>query len=210
MPEATATTRADKHELEGPHNARRSRQRHPDLCGPQHRDKPLVPNEEPPLGSHLVAPRRGFAHHGIYVGGGNVVHYRSVVRRFCRGPVEEVSLARFARERAIWVRSRSAPRFGGTEVMRRARSRLGENRYRLLRNNCEHFCEWCLQDEHRSYQVERLLSLPRRLPRVCDEALAWLLTTIAHWTYQLGCCALSPATAAPNARPAVFDCRPSS
>jgi hypothetical protein len=94
--------------------------------------------------------------------------------------------------------------------MRRARSRLGENRYRLLRNNCEHFCEWCLQDEHRSYQVERLLSLPRRLPRVCDEALARLLTTIAHWTYQLGCCALSPATAAPNARPAVSDCRPSS
>ena len=28
---------------------------------------------------------------------------------------------------------------GGT-----ARSRLGERSYRILTNNCEHFCEWCL------------------------------------------------------------------
>jgi hypothetical protein len=95
--------------------------------------------------------------------------------------VEEVSLAQFARQRAIWVRNHSAPRFDGTEVMRRARSRIGENRYRLLSNNCEHFCEWCLQDEHRSYQVERLLPFPRRLPRICDEAIARLLAT-ARWT----------------------------
>jgi hypothetical protein len=95
--------------------------------------------------------------------------------------VEEVSLAQFARQRAIWVRNHSVPRFDGTEVMRRARSRIGENRYRLLSNNCEHFCEWCLQDEHRSYQVERLLPFPRRLPRICDEAIARLLAT-ARWT----------------------------
>jgi hypothetical protein len=51
--------------------------------------------------------------------------------------------------------------------MCRARSRIGENRYRLLCNNRRHFCEWCLQDEQRSYQVERLLNLLRRLARVC-------------------------------------------
>jgi len=127
------------------------------------------------MGSHLVTPRRGFVHHGIYVGRGNVVHYRSVVRRFCRGPVEEVSLGGFAQERAIWVRSHLAPRFDAIEVMRRARSRLGEDRYRLLSNNCEHFCEWCLRDEHRSYQVERFLTLPRRLARVCADVIAGLL-----------------------------------
>jgi hypothetical protein len=44
--------------------------------------------------------------------------------------------------------------------MRRARSRLGENRYGLLRNNCEHFCEWCVQGIPRSYQVERALQFP--------------------------------------------------
>jgi Lecithin retinol acyltransferase len=34
----------------------------------------------------------------------------------------------------------------------------GENRYRVLRNNCEHFCEWFLRGESRGYQVERFLS----------------------------------------------------
>jgi hypothetical protein len=32
----------------------------------------------------------------------------------------------------------------------RARSRAGENCYRLLtNNNCEHFCEWCLRGKAR-------------------------------------------------------------
>jgi hypothetical protein len=44
----------------------------------------------------------------------------------------------------------------------------------MLRNNCEHFCEWCLRDEHRSYQVERLLKLPRRAVRVCAFVIARL------------------------------------
>jgi hypothetical protein len=51
---------------------------------------------------------------------------------------------------------------------------LGEDRYRILSNNCEHFCEWCLRDERRSYQVESLLALPRRLLRVSGDALARL------------------------------------
>ena len=168
--------RADEHQFGGPRTAQNSKHHHHrqfgGLCSS---DRLLAANEEPPLGSHLITPRRGFAHHGIYVGRGNVVHYRSVVRHFCRGPVEEVSLASFAQERTIWVRGQSAPRFDGSEVTRRARSRLGEDRYRLLSNNCEHFCEWCLRDEHRSYQVERLRALPRRLARVCGDVIAaWL------------------------------------
>ena len=172
---AGAVNRADEHQSGGPQNARKSKHSHRQFGGVCRSDRLLAANEEPLLGSHLVTPRRGFAHHGIYVGRGNVVHYRSVVRHFCRGPVEEVSLASFAQQRAIWVRSQSAPRFDGTEVTRRARSRLGEDRYRLLSNNCEHFVEWCLRDEHRSYQVERLLTLPRRLARLCADAMVRLL-----------------------------------
>ena len=160
----------------GPLTARRSKQAHRTFCGLCHSDRPLGPDEEPPLGSHLVTPRRGFAHHGIYVGRGNVIHYKSLVRKFCRGPVEEVSLARFAQEQTIWVRSHTTPRFDGTEVTRRARSRLGEDRYRLLSNNCEHFCEWCLRDEHRSYQLERVLAMPRRLAGTWGDNIARLLS----------------------------------
>ena len=148
----------------------------------QRGDRLLGALEQPSLGSHLVTPRRGFGHHGIYVGGGNVVHYKSVVRRLRRVPVEEVSLATFARGARIWVRTHGEPRFDTTEVMRRARSRLGENRYRILSNNCEHFCEWCLRDEHRSYQVETLLALPRRLARACSAAITRLF--VSPWRVQ--------------------------
>ena len=100
-------------------------------------------------------------HHGIYIGGGKVVHYAGLTRGQIRGRVEEGSLAHFACGRSVWKRSSDLPGFVAQEVIRRARSRVGENRYRILRNNCEHFCEWCLRGESRSYQVERFLS-PRR------------------------------------------------
>src|SRR5579862_494981 len=124
-------------------------------------DRLLAHNEEPPLGSHLVTPRLGFAHHGIYVGGGRVVHYGGFGYRLLRGPVEEISLARFKHGRRAWVRTHELVRFGYSDVICRAHSRVGENYYRVFSNNCEHFCEWCLQGEHRSYQVESFLAAPK-------------------------------------------------
>jgi hypothetical protein len=121
----------------------------------------LVGGQEPPLGSHLVTPRRGYLHHGIYVGAGKVVHYSGLAHGMRRGPVEEVPFAHFARGQRVWVRSDALPDFDVREVICRARSRLGEDRYRLLTNNCEHFCEWCLHGAARSLQVEAWLARPR-------------------------------------------------
>ena len=115
-----------------------------------------------PIGAHLVTPRFGYAHHGIYVGGNKVVHYAGLSRALLlRGPVEEVSLEQFACGREISIKSRPLPRFSPQEVVTRALSRLGEDRYRLTSNNCEHFCEWCLSGENRSEQVERALAFAR-------------------------------------------------
>ena len=121
----------------------RRRTQHERISTP-HRGRP-VPNawpldkgEEPPLAAHLVAPRRLYAHHGLYVGCGRVVHYGGLANGLARGPVEEVSLERFARGYQVWVLS-TMSRFDQAVVIDRARSRLGENRYRLLSNNCEHF-----------------------------------------------------------------------
>lgn len=115
---------------------------------------------EYPLGTHLVTLRRGYRHHGIYVGGGRVVHYAGLSRCWRRGPVEEVPLERFADGRPVVSKPAAGARFGGAEVVARARSRLGENRYRIASNNCEHFCEWCICGEARSEQVERLFEKP--------------------------------------------------
>lgn len=122
-----------------------------------HKDTPLA------LGTHLITPRLGYWHHGVYVGGGKVVHYAGLSRTFLRGPVEEITVEDFAHGRTLWVRHPCQCRFSGQDVVRRARSRLGESRYRILTNNCEHFCNWCLNDENHSDQAEILLAGPRAL-----------------------------------------------
>jgi hypothetical protein len=110
------------------------------------------------IGAHLITPRRGYTHHGIYVGGNRVVHYAGWSRAAltCR-PVEEVSLDEFAGGREVRSRTDCTVRYTPVDVVARARSRLGEDRYRIASNNCEHFCHWCLSGENRSVQVDRLL-----------------------------------------------------
>ena len=49
----------------------------------------------------------------------------------------------------------------------------GENAYRILSNNCEHFCEWCLHGTSRSPQVEKWLGRPTR-------ALLALMRRLVH------------------------------
>ena len=102
---------------------------------------------------------------------GEVVHYAGLAYGLYQAPVEEVSLTQFARGRGVWARWRRPPAFDHPEIVRRARSRVGEARYGLLNNNCEHFCEWCVHGEARSYQVEHLLSL-RRLTAII---MAWIM-----------------------------------
>jgi Lecithin retinol acyltransferase len=119
-------------------------------------DRPLAGNEEPALGAHLVTPRFGYTHHGVYVGSGTVVHYGAFAFQWRRGPVQETSLSHFADRRPLWVRPTGPGGLDCGEIVRRARSRLGEKKYRLFSNNCEHFSEWCVNGVHRSPQVDRI------------------------------------------------------
>lgn len=137
-------------------------------------DTLLTPGEEPPLASHLVTPRALYTHHGIYVGNGRVIHYAGLAYGLRRGPVEDVSLERFARGHAIRVRHDTRS-FDRGAVVERARSRLGECRYRILTNNCEHFCAWVLRAEWRSTQVD----LFRTSPQVLSRAICSLLRRTA-------------------------------
>jgi len=116
--------------------------------------------QEPPLGAHLITPRRGYTHHGIYAGGGTVLHYAGLSRSIGRGPVAQVRLEEFANGQPVHVECRSEPALDAHEIVTRARSRLGENRYRLLTNNCEHYSEWSRFGVSRSRQVERWLGFP--------------------------------------------------
>lgn len=115
-----------------------------------------------PLGAHLTSPRRGYTHHGIYAGAGRVLHYAGFSRALRRGPVVETTLDEFARGRSWAVSAREPSRYAGEAALERARTRLGENRYRFWSNNCEHFVEWSLEGVGRSRQVERWHSAVHR------------------------------------------------
>jgi hypothetical protein len=131
---------------------------------------------ELPVGAHLVTHRTGYTHHGIYVGNGRVIHYSGFCTTLRRGPVEEISLARFAGIHSVSVLDEPNARYVGREAVQRARSRLGENRYRLLTNNCEHFCTWCIDGIGRSEQVRACVRHPtiamRAITGMCRALIA--------------------------------------
>jgi len=124
------------------------------------------------IGAHVVTPRGAYFHHGIYVGDGRVVHYAGLARGLRGGPVELVPIEEFTRGRSLWAIAETSPCFTGAEVADRAKSRIGEDRYHVLTNNCEHFCEWCLRAEQRSHQVERWLATPRRVLAAANSMVA--------------------------------------
>jgi hypothetical protein len=131
-------------------------------------------------GTRLIVLRRGYRHHGIYVGGGRVIHYAGLSRHR-RGRIEEVSLDDFIGNRPIHLGlAPDEPR--GHDIVLRARSRLGECRYDLLNNNCEHFCNWCLLGESRSQQVESLTRPIRTIVHLVATMLAFLpICALSRW-----------------------------
>jgi hypothetical protein len=124
-------------------------------------------DREPPLRAHLEAARIGYRHHGTYVGDGKVARYDGLCRRRKSGRISEVTLSAFALGRAVRIVDHPGCACAREEIVARARSRIGENRYRLVTNNCEHFCNWCVNRRSHSAQTERPVALAlRALTRV--------------------------------------------
>src|SRR5690242_16220299 len=113
-----------------------------------------------PQGTHLVTPRFGYQHHGIYIGNGRVLHYAGLCEGWRIGPVEEVSLDCFSSGHPVWVKEHPKAKFRGAVAVARARSRLGEKRYSLFKNNCEHLCTWSIDGISYSEQAAALLMRP--------------------------------------------------
>jgi hypothetical protein len=129
-------------------------------------------------GARLIVSRRGYNHHGIYSGDGRVIHYAGGVRNR-RGRIEEVSLQDFLRNHPVYA-CRAPDSLHAEEIVRRARSRLGECRYDLFTNNCEHFCNWCQLGEPRSQQIESLTRSARMLVRAAVAVASLLQPRAFH------------------------------
>lgn len=87
---------------------------------------------------HLCVKRYqplSYMHHGLYLGLGLVIHYD--FKQICI-----VTLEDFAKGERIYLMD-SEVTYPKAVVMARAASRLGEEKYHLMVNNCEHFVRWC-------------------------------------------------------------------
>ncbi|NJL83377.1 MAG: NC domain-containing protein [Chloroflexaceae bacterium] len=96
-----------------------------------------------------------YEHHGIDCGDGSVIHYRKFGDR---ARVERTALGTFTQGRRLFKRE-----YGGgfcfipEQTLKRAASRLGEEKYNLLFNNCEHFATWCKTGINDSQQIRDFL-----------------------------------------------------
>ena len=115
---------------------------------------------------HLQVPRRHglFNHHGIDLGDGTVAHYLEG-REILRSPLSE-----FSQGEVVSVMDHTDASPAGI-TLRRAMSRLGEQNYNLLFNNCEHFATWCKTGRHRSGQVDSVIDRARQWSRLMPSAL---------------------------------------
>lgn len=89
-----------------------------------------------------------YEHHGIDCGDGTVIHYRKTDT----AEVSRTSMALFCQGKPITIQVQPVALLP-ERVVERAMSRLGERKYDLLTNNCEHFATWCKTGRNESEQL---------------------------------------------------------
>lgn len=94
-----------------------------------------------------------YEHHGIDYGDGTVIHYRKGTET-----IERTSKAYFTDGRKVYVK-RYPLRYIADTVIQRAESRLGERKYNIIFNNCEHFASWCITGVSDSQQIKNFIPL---------------------------------------------------
>lgn len=111
-------------------------------------------------GDHIAVKRHGglYRHHGIDLGDGYVIHFSGEPLNSKEPIVEKVTMEEFLKggELEVVRYSSASDPFPVEETIARAEEKLGEGRYNLVKNNCEHFASWCKNGKARSKQVSQL------------------------------------------------------
>jgi hypothetical protein len=109
-------------------------------------------------GDILCVNRGLYKHYGIYAGNSTVIHYTAPDGDFgIDASIHKTALKEFEDGGVAQVVKLhgTGKQFSPEETVRRAISRIGEKKYNLLFNNCEHFALWCKTGMNKSCQVER-------------------------------------------------------
>lgn len=125
---------------------------------------------EPFRGAQLRVKRPEYFHHGIYTGN-SVIHFGEGEQGADMfhgelNKVHETTLEEFLKGDSFQVRvycdEERALLNPADKIVEIAESMLGEGGYHFLRNNCEHFSNYCAFSERYSPQAERYIADIRR------------------------------------------------
>lgn len=124
-------------------------------------------------GDHLISARLGYKHHGLYLGDNKIIHYRGLESNLnpFKGKIEITTLEEFSLGNPITIQKQLTPKYSVEDSIDRAISRMGEDKYNVVTNNCEHFVNWCINGVQKSRQIKK--------------AIAGIITLSAYGSYLL-------------------------
>lgn len=136
-------------------------------------------------GDMIGVSRGTYEHYGIYIGHKRVIHYAGDGNDFSgkisihEAPFEEFIknsknyfVISFAGKHPVRIKSttkfiandtfgcysnKKYSIYSPEETLQRAYSRIGETKYSLIKNNCEHFAMWCKTGVSESTQVKQII-----------------------------------------------------
>ena len=157
---------------------------HGSICAMQEKIERLTSSEFLRAGDVIGVSRGAYEHYAIYAGGGRVIHYAGEAADFKgRISIHEAPFEEFLKNSSDYfvvsfagrfpVKIHSATKFisgvcfdscdmnwkgkySPKETLKRAYSRIGETRYSVITNNCEHFAMWCKTGIAESTQVRMI------------------------------------------------------
>ena len=112
-------------------------------------------------GDHIKVRRYGlvYAHHGIDMGDGTVIHFAEAGKKDGWARVERAPLEAFLKGgKPRVVEYKPGRSLAVEQTIELAQAELGTSGYSLSWNNCEHFATYCKTGRRESRQVKRALA----------------------------------------------------
>jgi len=103
-------------------------------------------------GDHIKVKRTWYSHHGIDIGGSEVIHFKGEPGNKDNARIKQTSMQEFLDGGKIEI-VKYVNSFHPDQVVKNARLYLGKGGYSLFFNNCEHFACWCKTGNKKSEQA---------------------------------------------------------
>ena len=119
--------------------------------------------KEPYFGAHIRVQVQSIYHHGIYIGNDEVIQFGLPIDML--RPKEEVKVLKSSVEDflqggflevRIFDRKERKIKNDDQKIVEIAISKLGEDGYDIVHNNCEHFANFCVFNKKESQQVDNI------------------------------------------------------